>query len=50
MEPETNTNHISVNPVTYVLELAEGQFKEKGISIGSRLIDRECRAINSNQS
>jgi len=45
MVPKTKTNHISINPVTYALELAEGQFKEKGLSIGSRLIHRDCRPI-----
>lgn len=43
MEPETDDYHYSTGPATDALELVQGEFAQKGLSPGSRLLRRECR-------
>lgn len=43
MQPMTDTFHFSMQPASDALELAQGDFTRRGLSVGSRLIRRECR-------
>ena len=42
MAPDTDDHHYSVGPATDALELAQGEFAQKGLRPGSRLLRREC--------
>lgn len=44
MTPETDDYHYSAGPATDALELAQGEFAQKGLKPGARLLDRECRS------
>lgn len=43
MRPMSDTYHFSIQPASDALELAQGEFNRRGLSVGSRLIRRECR-------
>lgn len=43
MLPMTDTLHFSMQTASNALELAQGEFRRHGLSVGSRLIRRECR-------
>ena len=44
MAPDTDNYHYSAGPATDALELAQGEFAQKGLAAGSRLQRRECRS------
>ena len=44
MSPETDDYHYSAEPATDALELAQGEFAQKGLKPGARLLNRECRS------
>lgn len=44
MMPDTDDYHYSSEPATDALELAQGEFARKGLTLGSRLLGRECRS------
>lgn len=44
MEPDSADYHLSGQPAKYALEVMQGQFERKGIAVGSRLENIECRA------
>lgn len=44
MAPETDDYHYSTEPATDALELAQGEFAQKGLKPGARLLNRECRS------
>jgi uncharacterized membrane protein (UPF0127 family) len=44
MTAETDDYHYSAEPATDALELAQGQFAQKGLRPGVRLLNRECRS------
>jgi uncharacterized membrane protein (UPF0127 family) len=43
MTPGCHEYHLSVKPAKYALELRQGQFDQKGLTVGSRLMKQECR-------
>lgn len=43
MALETDDYHYSTEPATNALELAQGEFAQKGLKPGARLLRRECR-------
>lgn len=44
MEPDSADYHLSEQPAKYALEVMQGQLERKGIAVGSRLENIECRA------
>jgi hypothetical protein len=46
MRVDSDEFYLSMQPATDAIELALGQFKKLGLSIGSKLIRRECRAFD----
>jgi len=44
MTPETDDYHYSAEPATDALELAQGEFAQKGLKPGARLLRRKCRS------
>lgn len=44
MEPNSADYHLSEQPAKYALEVMQGQLERKGIAVGSRLENIECRA------
>ncbi|GFM81350.1 hypothetical protein PSCICN_20420 [Pseudomonas cichorii] len=43
MEPDSADYHLSGQPAKYALEVMQGQFERKGIAVGSRLENIQCR-------
>jgi uncharacterized membrane protein (UPF0127 family) len=43
MTPETEDYHYSAKPAADALELAQGEFTQKGLRPGTRLLRRQCR-------
>ena len=46
MRVDSDKFYLSMQPATDAIELALGQFEKLGLSIGSKLIRRECRAFD----
>ncbi|WP_407315365.1 DUF192 domain-containing protein [Pseudomonas sp. nanlin1] len=44
MQPDSADYHLSEQPAKYALEVMQGQLERKGIALGSRLENIQCRA------
>ena len=44
MAPETDDYHTSAEPATDALELAQGEFAQRGLIVEARLLRRECHS------